>query len=124
MDLNKKLNRKLDITLEELNRLKKEREEKTIQKEAHANRKRLPKRQPMILEIYNLLIQSTVNPNYKSVRLRIAFCLLFVTGIRIHELLTLKVYQLQTLLEDHWISIDCSLNLDYFKNRPLRVQFS
>ena len=44
MDWNKKLNRKLDITLEELNRLKKEREEKTIQKEAHPNRKRQPMR--------------------------------------------------------------------------------
>jgi site-specific recombinase XerD len=62
----------------------------------------------MTLEIYNLLIQSTTSPNYRSVRLRIAFYLLFVTGIRINELLSLKVYQLQTLLDYHWISIDRS----------------
>jgi len=104
MNLNKKLNRKLDATLEEFYRLKKEREEKAIRKEARANRKR----QPMTLEIYNLLIQAAVGPNYKSVRLRIAFCLLLVTGVRINELLTLKVYQLQTLLEYHWIAIDRS----------------
>lgn len=108
MKLNQKLNIKLDAALEELNRSKKEREEKAIRKEARANRKRLPKRQPMTIEIYNLLIKSTVSPNYKSVRLRIAFCLLLVTGVRINELLTLKVYQLQTLLEYHWISIDRS----------------
>ena len=108
MDLNKKLNRKLDATLEELYILKKEREEKTIRKEARANRKRLPKRQPMTLEIYNLLIQAAMGPNYKSVRLRIAFCLLLVTGVRINELLALKVSQLQTLLEYHWIAIDRS----------------
>jgi hypothetical protein len=46
IELNKKLNRKLDTTLEELNRLKKEREEKALrkEKEARPNRKRLPKR--------------------------------------------------------------------------------
>jgi site-specific recombinase XerD len=42
------------------------------------------------------------------VRLRIAFCLLTVTGIRINELLPLKVHQLQTLLESYWIGIDRS----------------
>jgi hypothetical protein len=31
-----------------------------------------------------------------------------VTGIRINELLPLKVYQLQTFLESHWIKIDRS----------------
>ena len=39
-------------------------------------------------------------------RTRIALCLLTVTGIRIGELLPLKVDQLKTLLEEGWISID------------------
>ena len=108
IDLNKKQNQKLEIALEELNILKKERKEKAIRKEARANRKRLPKRQPMLPKIYRLLIQATESPSYTSVRLRIAFCLLTVTGIRINELLPLKVYQLQTLLEYHWIGIDRS----------------
>jgi hypothetical protein len=87
IDLNKKQNQKLEIAIEELNILKKEQKEKTIRKEDRANRKRLPKRQPMLPEIYRLLIQATESPSYTSVRLRIAFCLLTVTGIRINKLL-------------------------------------
>lgn len=34
--------------------------------------------------------------------------MLTVTGIRINELLSLKVYQLQTLLKSGWIEIDRS----------------
>ena len=78
--------------------LKNEREEKMSRKEACATRKPLPRREPMTREIYDLLIQASRNPAYTSVRLRIAFCLLRVTGIRINELLLLKVGQLQTLL--------------------------
>ena len=62
----------------------------------------------MTLEIYNLLLEASMGPNYKSIRLRIAFYLLFVTEVRINELLTLKVSQLQTLLKYHWITIDRS----------------
>ena len=106
--LNESLNRKLERVENELNMLKQEREEKASRKEARTNRKRLPKRDPVTREIYNLLIQAVVSPNYTSVRLRIAFCLLAVTGIRISELLPLKVSQLQTLLTAHWIAIDRS----------------
>jgi integrase len=62
----------------------------------------------MSSEIYRLLIQAAESPSYISVRLRITFCLLIVTGIRINELLPLKVGQLQTLLESCWIGIDRS----------------
>ena len=106
--LNESLNRKLERVENELNMLKQEREEKASRKEARINRKRLPKRDPVTREIYNLLIQEIISPNYKSVRLRIAFCLLAVTGIRISELLPLKVSQIQTLLTAHWIAIDRS----------------
>lgn len=108
LDLNKKLNQKLERVEKELNVLKKEREEKARRREKWSNRKRLPKRQPITAEIYRLLIQASESPSYTSVRLRIAFCLLTVTGIRINELLPLKVGQLQTLLESHWIGIDRS----------------
>ena len=106
--LNESLSRKLERVENELNMLKQEREEKASRKEARTNRKRLPKRDPVTREIYNFLIQAVVSPNYTSVRLRVAFCLLAVTGIRINELLPLKVGQLQTLLEAHWIAIDRS----------------
>jgi site-specific recombinase XerD len=108
IDINKEQNQKLAIAIEELNILREERKEKVIRKETRANRKCLPKRQPMLPEIYRLLVQATESPSYTSIRLRIAFCLLTVTGIRINELLPLKVYQLQTLLKSGWIEIDRS----------------
>ena len=108
LKLNENLSHQLERVEKELNMLKKEREEKVSRKKARANRKRLPKRDPVTREIYDLLIQASGSPAYTSVRLRIAFCLLTVTGIRINEILPLKVGQLQTLLEEHWIGIDRS----------------
>ena len=67
-----------------MNMLKKEREEKVSRKEASANRKRLPRRDPVTREIYDLLIQASVSSAYTSVRLRVALRLLTVTGIRIN----------------------------------------
>ena len=58
LDLNKQLTEQLETVVEELNLLKKEREEKEIRKEARVNRKRLPKRHPMISEIYKGLIRA------------------------------------------------------------------
>ena len=62
----------------------------------------------MTAEIYKKLVQAAAGPAYIDVRLRIAICLLTITGIRINELLPLKVYQLQTLVEEGWIAIDRS----------------
>jgi integrase len=42
------------------------------------------------------------------VRLRLALCLLAVTGVRINELLNIKVSQLKTLTQESWIAIDRS----------------
>ena len=44
LESTKKLNHQLETVAKELSELKKEREEKMSQKEAHTNRKRLPKR--------------------------------------------------------------------------------
>ena len=106
--LNKQLTQQLETVVAELNVLKKEREEKEIRKQARQNRKRLPKREPMTHDIYKELIRAAEGPTYLSVRLRIAFCILAVTGIRINELLPLKVYQLETLINSNWIAIDRS----------------
>ena len=103
---NEKLNQKLEIAVSELNAMKKEREEKATRREKWAKRKRLPKRDPINSEIYKLLIQESEGPTYIATRTRIAICLLTVTGIRIGELLSLKVGQLETLLNEGWISID------------------
>ena len=108
LELNKELNQRLEIVVEELNQIKQERQEKEIRKQARANHKRLPKRDPMTREIYKELIQAAEGPTYIHVRTRIALCILAVTGIRINELLPLKVNQLQTLIEENWIAIDRS----------------
>lgn len=103
---NDQLKQQLEIVVEELNQIKQEREKKVDQKEARANRKRLPKRDPITREIYQELIREAEGPTYVDIRLRIALCILTVTGIRINELLPLKVNQLQTLIEENWIAID------------------
>nr|YP_009028833.1 putative integrase/recombinase protein [Asterionellopsis glacialis]AGH28380.1 putative integrase/recombinase protein [Asterionellopsis glacialis] len=103
---NQQLKQQLDDVLKELNAVKQEREEKAARREKWAKRKRLPKRDPVNSEIYNLLIKESEGPTYIATRTRIAICLLTVTGIRIGELLSLKVGQLETLVEEGWISID------------------
>lgn len=105
---NDQLKQQLNAVLKELNLIKQEREEKAARKEARANRKRLPKRDPMTAEIYKKLIKEAEGPTYIHVRTRIALCILAVTGIRINELLPLKVNQLKTLVEENWIAIDRS----------------
>lgn len=97
---------KFEIVVKELTFMKTEREERKANKEARAKRKRMPRRQPLTPEIYQLLIHQVSDKNYCSARLRIAFCLLAVTGVRISELLPLKVSQIQTLLQSGWISIN------------------
>ena len=103
---NDQMKQQLDEVLKELNAVKKEREEKAARREKWAKRKRLPKRDPINSEIYNLLIKESEGPTYIATRTRIAICILTVTGIRIGELLPLKVGQLETLLKEGWISID------------------
>jgi integrase len=103
---NDQLKQQLADVIKELNAIKKEREEKAARREKWSKRKRLPKRDPINSEIYNLLIKECEDPTYIATRTRIAICLLTVTGIRIGELLSLKVGQLETLLEEGWISID------------------
>ena len=106
LDLNQELNQQLEMVGSELNLIKKEREEKAKRKKTWSNRKRLPKRDPISSEIYNLLMKESESPGYIATRTRISICLLTLTGIRIGELLPLKVGQLETLLEEHWIFID------------------
>lgn len=105
---NDQLKQQLNGVLKELNLIKQERKEKAARKEARANRKRLPKRDPMTAEIYKELIKEAEGPTYIHIRTRIALCILAVTGIRINELLPLKVNQLKTLVEENWIAINRS----------------
>ena len=105
---NDQLKQQLDDVIKELNTIKQEREEKAARKEAWTNRKRLPKRDPMTAEIYTELMRAAEGPTYINLRTRMALCILAVTGIRINELLPLKVSQLETLFKENWIAIDRS----------------
>lgn len=98
----------LDVVLKELNLIKQEREEKEARKQARVSRKRLPKRDPMTAEIYKELIKAAERPTYINLKTRIALCILAITGVRINELLPLKVRQLKTLFEENWIAINRS----------------
>ena len=62
----------------------------------------------MTAEIYKELIKAAEGPTYINLRTRITLCILAVTGVRINELLSLKVHQLKTLFEENWIVIDRS----------------
>jgi len=99
---------RIKLLVEEATEVKKARDEKAMRKQKHAKRKRLAKRDPMTLKIHKELMKDNEGPSFLQVRLRLAFCILFVTGIRINELLPLKVYQLRTLVKEGWIAIDRS----------------
>jgi len=53
-------------------------------------------------------MRATEGPTYIKLRTRIALCILAVTGIRINELLPLKVSQIERLFKENWIAIDRS----------------
>lgn len=108
LDLNKELNEQLDIVVSELSELKKEREKQAARRKKRRKRKRLPKRDGITLEIYEQLITSIKGSNFKSARLRLSILILTITGVRINELLPLKVEQLLTLFKSNWISINRS----------------
>jgi integrase/recombinase XerD len=55
-----------------------------------------------------ILIKIQKKSIYLNARLRLALCLLAVTGIRINELLNIKVSDLTTLIQEDWIAIDRS----------------
>ncbi len=105
---NDQLKQQLDEVLTELNAIQEERQARAARREKWDKRKRLPKRDPMTREIYKELIKAAEGPTYIQVRTRLALCILAVTGIRINELLPLKVHQLKTLCEEGWIAIDRS----------------
>ena len=100
----------LEIVTQELQERKERERLLEEKKEKRKNQKRLPKREPITAEIYDSLIQNSqkfkYSNLYQSARLRLALALLLVTGIRISELLPLKMKQVESLFTKDWISID------------------
>jgi len=104
------LQEQLEIVRQELQERKERERLLQEKKEKWKTRRRLPKREPITTEIYDSLIKSSQKLKYsnlyQSARLRLALALLLVTGIRISELLPLKMNQVESLFTKHWISID------------------
>ena len=92
------LQEQLEIILANLYAKKKQEKINQEKKLKRKNRNRLPKREPITTEIYNFLINQTetidYQNRYRAARLRLALALLAVTGIRISELLRLKMFQI------------------------------
>lgn len=115
---NVQLQEKLDFIKEELKIVTGELQEKKKQeviiaerKEKRRKRKRLPLKEPITEAIYEFLIEQALQQfreTYCGARLRLALAVLVITGVRISELLTLKVSDLETLFEHKWIAIDRS----------------
>jgi integrase len=105
-----KLQKELEIVSNEL--MDRKQKEKLIQeqKERRKNRKRLPQRQPISNEIYGILIEDSkrlsYSNSYRGTRLRLALAIMAVTGVRVSELLPLKMGQVKSLFVNHWIKID------------------
>ena len=104
------LQEQFEIVRQELQERKERERLLQEKKEKWKTRRRLPKREPITAEIYDSLIQSSQKLKYsnlyQSARLRLALALLLVTGIRISELLPLKMNQVESLFTKDWISID------------------
>ena len=66
IELNQELTEQLQTVVTELDQIKQEREAKLARQKARANRKRLPKRDPMTSEIYQELINSAEGPTYSD----------------------------------------------------------
>jgi integrase len=106
--------KQLQEKLEALGQRRDERKEKKIlveqKKERWKKRIRLPMKRPITTETYKILIEESNKlsyaKSYRGVRLRTALALLFVTGIRISELLPLKMGQVQTLFTEQSIRIN------------------
>lgn len=104
------LQEQLKIVTQELQEQKERERLMQEKKEKRKNRKRLPKREPITIEIYDSLIKSSQKRKYsnlyQSARLRLALALLLITGIRISQLLPLKMNQVESLFTKHCINID------------------
>ena len=117
LNQNKDLKEQLELLQKQLLRatelleeMQRERFLKEENKRLRKNRKIQPKRDPMNLENYLFFISESerIKNKYLKARLRIAITLLFITGVRISELLPLRVSQVKTLFAEGWIAIDRS----------------
>jgi len=108
-DDNQELKDRLDENLKKLNELLQQQVFAEERRGKRKNRKRLPAKDPVTEEIYEYLItraDSVYRETYQGARLRLTLALLVITGVRISEVLPLKINQLENLFKYSWIAID------------------
>lgn len=76
------------------------RESKALSKLKRANAKRQPLREALTLEQFETLLTYVEGHSYKASRIRIALILLYYTGLRVSNLLVLKLFHIQELLHE------------------------
>nr|YP_009519356.1 hypothetical protein [Pseudocodium devriesii]AYC65373.1 hypothetical protein [Pseudocodium devriesii] len=85
---------------------------KQLRHHKYLNRKKRAASQPFQLEHYQILLsyinQQTKETDYVKQRLRVTYCCLFLTGLRISEIRFITVSQILTLLKHSYIAIDRS----------------
>lgn len=116
-DQNSSLEEKNEQSLKLINELVKyknqiqEKEQlKQFKKDKFLSRKRKPLTEPIELHHYQHLILSITEDSelteFSKKRLRVAFCCLFLTGLRIGELRQITISQIMSLLNRNYIKID------------------
>jgi integrase len=79
--------------------------QKQLRKEKRATRKRKPKAQPFYRDMVQDLFLVIKGKSYLSARIRCAYTIFTITGIRCEELRTLKNKQVQSLFTNHYVAI-------------------
>jgi site-specific recombinase XerD len=97
----------------ELEAEKLKRQAKQIAKEKYQSREKKPIRETISLEEFELAVKMVTEPiSYKGCRVILALCLLYLTGLRISQLLELTVKQFQELLDTNQVYISQIKNGD------------
>lgn len=101
-NLNKEANSLIEDLVAYKNDIQRKEEEKLRRKQKYRNREKQPLKNPIFENDYINLIKSISSradlSEIKKIRLRVSFCILFLTGIRISELNELSLSQTMDLL--------------------------
>lgn len=106
---NKQLLEKLDSITEELNHLKASREAKEERRRKRLMAIKQPEREGFLLEHYEAIMdQTSPKKNYVTRRLRVLISIMFVTGLRFSEALSITVKQVHSLFKKQrpYIEVD------------------
>lgn len=94
---NIKLKQEIDFLVQETKLLKKQREDPLLLKQKRANAKKKAIRESLTLQQFQTILNLVDQSTFKAARIRIAFILLYFTGLRVSNLLILKLSHINEL---------------------------